>query len=488
MIRVWSDRKFAGVLDRYQQHGTTFAYEPDAAPERAVSLTMPVRTASWNTPFGLAPIFQMNLPEGALRARLTRLFAKATGTFDDYDLLGVVGRTQIGRIRYSTASEELEEAVPFQAIDEILHPRPGAHDLLEHLLATFATHSGVSGVQPKVMIRATGDKLSGLRDRRSQSFQSATHIVKLWDEKEYPELAANEYFCLKAAAALGLTVPSFELSDDGKALVIERFDLVDGGYLGFEDFCVLNALPTSEKYSGGYETRLFKRLRDFVSPENHRAAAKRLYKLFALNCAIRNGDAHLKNFGVTYEDVRGATDLAPVYDLVTTRAYLPRDAMALTLEGTTSWPDRKRLAALGSTRADLTPREIEQILEATADAMSDAARPMQQYFRASPYPIGERIAAAWQEGIRESLGFDRRSIVVAQEKPQGTRRRPRYAESIVLEHLREHGGSVKATGKALAEALDIPASTLAAALKRLTEQKLLRRSGDRIALLKREIG
>jgi serine/threonine-protein kinase HipA len=255
MIRVWSDRQTAGVLDRFERQGTTFVYEPTAPLERAVSVTMPVRTASWNTQFGLAPIFQMNLPEGALRARLNRSFAKATGTFDDYDLLGVIGRTQIGRIRYSLR-DELSEDVPFQSIDEILHPRRGSHELLEHLLETFATHSGLSGVQPKVLIRATGDKLSDPRDRRSQSFQSATHIVKLWDEKEYPELAANEFFCLEAARGLGLTVPEFLLSDDGKALVIARFDLADGDYLGFEDFCVLNGLPAPEKYKGGYESRL----------------------------------------------------------------------------------------------------------------------------------------------------------------------------------------------------------------------------------------
>jgi serine/threonine-protein kinase HipA len=424
MIRVWSDRQYAGALDRFEHRGTTFAYQPDSAPQRAVSVTMPVRTSSWNTRFGLAPIFQMNLPEGVLRARLNRLFAKATGTFDDFDLLSVVGRTQIGRVRYSTGKEDLSEDVPLQSIDEILHPRPGTHDLLEHLLETFATHSGLSGVQPKVMIRATGDKQSDLRDRRSQSFESATHIVKLWDEKEYPELAANEFFCLDVAKKLGLAVPTFQLSDDGKALVIERFDLVDGEYLGFEDFCVLNGLPTEAKYKGGYESRLFKRLREFISPENYGKAAADLFRLFVLNCAIRNGDAHLKNFGITYETVLGETRLAPVYDLVTTHAYLPQDSMALTLNGTTSWPDRQKLIALGHTRADLSNREIETILEGTADAIADVTPRMQKYFRKSPLAIGERMIAAWEEGIKESLGFEHRTIPLAPAKPKARRRRP----------------------------------------------------------------
>lgn len=101
MLRVWTDRQSAGHLDRHGPRGAAFVYELKLAAERAVSITMPVRTASWNTQYGLAPIFDMNLPEGALRAYLMRTFAKATGTFDDFDLLAVVGRTQIGCIRYS---------------------------------------------------------------------------------------------------------------------------------------------------------------------------------------------------------------------------------------------------------------------------------------------------------------------------------------------------------------------------------------------------
>ncbi len=79
--------------------------------------------------------------------------------------------------------------------------------------------------------------------------------MKLWEPNEYPQLAANEYFCLTAARKCGLDVPPFRLAEDGMALVIDRFDLrMDGTYRGFEDFCVLNARRTDEKYRGSYET------------------------------------------------------------------------------------------------------------------------------------------------------------------------------------------------------------------------------------------
>lgn len=87
MIRVWSDNLGAGLLDRHGTRGAAFAYDPSAHEGRAVSLTMPVRLASWNHGWGIHPIFEMNLPEGFLREKLRLSFAKATGTFDDIDLL-----------------------------------------------------------------------------------------------------------------------------------------------------------------------------------------------------------------------------------------------------------------------------------------------------------------------------------------------------------------------------------------------------------------
>jgi serine/threonine-protein kinase HipA len=99
MIKVWTDASEAGLFDPFGARGSTFVYQPDAPSVRAVSVTMPVRLASWDIQYGLPPIFEMNLPEGVLRERLRLAFAKATGTFDDFDLLGIVGRSQVGRIR-----------------------------------------------------------------------------------------------------------------------------------------------------------------------------------------------------------------------------------------------------------------------------------------------------------------------------------------------------------------------------------------------------
>jgi len=407
MIKVWTDAAESGLVDRYAGRGSTFAYLPSAAPERAVSVTMPVRLESWSVPFGLPPIFEMNLPEGVLRERLRLAFAKATGTFDEFDLLSIVGRSQVGRIRYTGDKEQLHEEVPFQSVGEILERKRGG-DLFRYLLEKFATFSGISGVQPKIMLRdgnAFGD-MESTGHRLSQSYKGATHIVKLWETNEYPQLAANENFCLAVARRCGLDVPPYRLAEDGMALVIDRFDLrMDGTYRGFEDFCALNARGTDEKYRGSYENSVMRRFQQFANSTYVHEDLDKLFTLIALNCALRNGDAHLKNFGIVYDDVLGEARLAPVYDLVTTSVYLPRDRLALTLNGSTQWPAAKDLRRLGETRGGGTPARIRRILGRIDEAMRDTAEDVRAYMGEHPEfaQIGQRMLSEWEAGAEASL-------------------------------------------------------------------------------------
>ncbi len=407
MIKVWTDAAEAGWLDRHGERGSTFAYLPGAPAPRAASVTMPVRLASWSMSFGLPPIFEMNLPEGFLRERLRLAFAKATGAFDELDLLSIVGRSQIGRIRITGDKEQLHEEVPFQSVDEILERRRDG-GLFRNLLEKFASFSGISGVQPKILVRDEGafaeTQHAGLRF--SQSHNGATHIVKLWEPNEYPQLAANEYFCLAAARKCGLDVPPCRLAEDGMALVINRFDLrLDGTYRGFEDFCALNARGTGEKYRGSYETSVMKRFAQFANSTHVSHDLERLFTLIALNCALRNGDAHLKNFGIVYDDVEGEARLAQVYDLVTTSVYLAKDSLALTLNGSTGWPAAKELRKLGETRGGGTPAKIRQILERIAEAVQDTSKQVRSYAGEHPEfaEVGQRMLREWEAGLTTSL-------------------------------------------------------------------------------------
>jgi serine/threonine-protein kinase HipA len=407
MIKIWTDAAEAGLLDRHGERGSTFAYVAGIPPARAVSVTMPMRLESWSVPFGLLPIFEMNLPEGVLRERLRLAFAKATGTFDEFDLLSIVGRSQVGRIRYTGDKEQLQEEVPFQSVDEILERRRGG-DLFRYLLEKFASFSGISGVQPKILVRdeKAFAEMEHTGHRLSQSYKGATHIVKMWQPNEHPQLAANEYFCLAVARKCGLDVPPYRLAEDGLALVIDRFDLrMDGTYRGFEDFCVLNGRRTDEKYRGSYETSVLKRFGQFANSTHVYEDMEKLFTLIALNCALRNGDAHLKNFGIVYDDVQGEARLAPIYDLVTTAVYLPKDSMALTLNGTTKWASARELQRLGETRIGGSPARIRQILERISTAIDDTYGELRAYItdHAEFEEIGNRMLHEWEQGIAFSL-------------------------------------------------------------------------------------
>ena len=129
---------------------------------------------------------------------------------------------------------------------------------------------------------------------------------------------------------------------------------------------------------------------------------EKLFTLIALNCALRNGDAHLKNFGIVYDDVQGEARLAPVYDLVTTSVYLPKDSMALTLNGTTKWASPKELQRLGETRLGASPARVREVLERIDAGIAATTTELRAYLKehAEFEEIGNRMLHEWEQGSR----------------------------------------------------------------------------------------
>lgn len=369
-----------------------FGYRDGTAPANAVSLTMPIRADQYDSMAGLLPVFEMNLPEGALRERLRLQFAKTIPEFDDLDLLHIVGSSQIGRLRYSRAGQ-LDPAVPGQDLQEIL-TYAGSADLLAHLLERFATYSGISGVQPKVLVRDE-------RAAQKITARGATHIVKSFDPAEYPELAANELICTDGAAAAGIRTARVQLSENRRFLVVDRFDLLaDGSYLGSEDLCVLDGRRAHGRYDGSYE-RIARRLTDFVSPAALADAREQYALTVAYACSVGNGDAHLKNFSVLYRHAEDVVELAPAYDIVSTQPYLPRDSLALTLQESKEFPDRARLTRFvrhvtGKT-AKAAARLLEQVGIGVEAAISQANGYARRHKDASAFV--ERLVSVMRAGL-----------------------------------------------------------------------------------------
>jgi serine/threonine-protein kinase HipA len=340
------------------------------------------------------PIFEMNLPEGALLEKLRLRFAKTIAHFDDLHLLEIVGQSQIGRLRYARTETEL--AVPGAENLQKLLSYKGAEDLFAQLLERYARYSGISGVQPKVLIRAEEQPPDRITHR------STTHIVKSFDPNEFAELAANEYFCTRAAIHAGLPTVNLSLSENRRLLVAERFDLcADGSYLGVEDFCVLNALRSHGRYDGSYEG-IAKRIRDFITPARVQAALDQLFLTVALCCAIENGDAHLKNFAVVYEDARSTVRLAPAYDLVCTTVYVPDDSMALTLNESKAFPTAKELNAFARRHCDSTPARTKRVLQQVSIGVKRSIKEINEYARQHRgfAKAADRLVARFKHGLQ----------------------------------------------------------------------------------------
>ena len=386
-LAVWVGGMHAGLLRRERQHEYVFAYAPDAPSSAQVSLTMPVRLASWQSR-DLHPIFQMNLPEGVLLEAIRRAIAKIVGD-DDLSILRVTGGNQVGRNRFSLPGDDVPRLneTP-ESLDELL-TYPDARELFHELVERYALRSGISGVQPKVMLGAAGRGTPA----------SNSYIVKSWGA-DYPQLAANEFFCMTAVKLAGLPTPEFILSDSGGLFIMKRFDIgPDGAYIGFEDMCCLQALGTSRKYTGSYE-RVARSIRDFVSGECLMAAREQFFAMLVLAVMLRNGDAHLKNFGVLNPSPAGPVSLAPVYDVVTTTVYLRNDVPALSLEGTKKWWPRRTLERFAQSHLSLPAGTIREIFLRTADAVAGARRLMVSHIADHPEfrEVGEAMLTAWDQG------------------------------------------------------------------------------------------
>jgi serine/threonine-protein kinase HipA len=387
-LAVWAAGIRSGLLAREHPDAYTFGYHPDFDVSAQVSLTMPLRHQSWVSR-DLHPIFQMNLPEGALLEVIRRAISKLIGE-DDLSILRVTGGNQVGRNRFSLPGDKSPRVVETpESLDELL-TYPDTEGLFRELVEKHALHSGISGVQPKVMLDAM----------ERATMASAGFIIKSWGA-EYPSLAANEYFCMTAVRLAGLPTPEFFLSENGRLLITRRFDLTpEGSPIGFEDMCSLQAVGTARKYASSYE-RIARSIKDFVSGEHLLAARKQFFATLVLSVILRNGDAHLKNFGVLYDSPSSPVTLAPVYDVVTTTAYLKNDVPALSMAGMKKWWPRKTLERFAVTHLSLPAATIADTFSRAADAVSDAKKTIPAYIKDHPEfrSIGESMIAEWDKGM-----------------------------------------------------------------------------------------
>jgi len=352
-----------GILEKKAQF--EFTYHSDA--QIPVAAAMPLETRFYQHG-ALFPIFEMNIPEGFIRHRITEKLRKHI-QIDDMLFLALQGNSGIGCITYETQGIE-QESVTAESLSEILSWEGGT-DLFEELVNKYLLQSSISGIQPKVMVPEAPEKTDSEKIDTKKTDPEETEkgalilpslIVKSADEA-YPQLAINEYICMQLAKACQIETPEFWLSDNQQLFVMRRF---------VEDMAVMQGKSTNDKYRSSYE--IISKVLDFYSSEA-KADNETLFKMIVHSCMVGNGDAHLKNYAMLYDDIEDMR-LSPLYDVVNTQIYNPADTLALNLCKSKTFPDRKRIIDFGKF---IGVKKCEMIVDEMADQIRDELEKLVNY-------------------------------------------------------------------------------------------------------------
>jgi serine/threonine-protein kinase HipA len=409
ILDIYVGDRLTATLERDPQNlEYVFSYLPGATDP--ISLTMPVIDTE-DRFVTLPPVLETSLPEGELLEAIFRKMGKAIKLNDDFDLLKLVGMNLIGRLTIVPSGESPSARFPFTQPDrlEALLRSPNSKDMVTRAMIDFAERTGISGVLPKTF---------AISDGKSRLALPAGDYILKTESDESPGICIVEHACMIACRSAGLDVPETILSDDGKSLLVRRFDIgPDGMRYGFEDFCSLRFISRKGKYEGSYEGAA-KLLSLFsTDPEADR---RKFFRAFAMMHLLKNGDAHLKNFGILYtspEDVR----LSPTYDMVTTTAFLPKDAPALTLKGNRTWLDAEGIAAFGAENCGLGTKETMEILEECLSGIEETIPLLRDLSERHPMAPVQRALSTF----RQSPEVARESIIASMDESPAPRKSSR---------------------------------------------------------------
>ncbi len=335
-LGVWVGGERVGTFERRDTGASRFTYD-EAWSGPPLSVSLPVRAAPYEG--GPAHAFFAGLlPEGGAReAVCTRLGISVDNGFE---LLARIGGECAGALSIAP-----EAPIPEDASYERL-----STERIEKLLIDEARSAlFVGGATTRLSLAGAQDKLpvfvhdGGIHV--PVSAEPTTHILKL-PNRRFPHLCVNEAFTMAAAAAVGLTVPGVELVTELSQayLLVGRYDRSVGGdgwtvrRLHQEDTCQALGRPPERKYQqegGPSLVEVVGLIREHaVQPLS---ATLRLLDWLAFNVVAGNSDAHGKNVSLLYRGPR--PELAPFYDLVSTRAYDRIDRHLAMAVGGQSDPD-----------------------------------------------------------------------------------------------------------------------------------------------------
>ncbi|MCZ7588804.1 MAG: type II toxin-antitoxin system HipA family toxin [Gaiella sp.] len=399
------DRKL-GELERQGPTRYRFRYADEAVERHGdgtllLSASLPLRAAAF--PNGeTKPFFEGLLPEGATRAAIARSFGLSED--NGFGLLAELGSDCAGAVVILPAGtpppsagsgsiDWLTDDQLVQRIEDLPRNPLGITD------AEGRVRLSLAGVQPKLVVTRSPSGRIGQPTGGAPS----THLLKPAQER-YPDLVANEAFCLRVARSVGLRAANAKIVTfgDRECLLVERWDrTIDGDgritRLHQEDFCqALGRLPSAkyEVEGGPSFAEMIALLRSMGAPTLARDVLE-LLRALVLNFVLGNADAHGKNYALLYETL-GVPGLAPLYDIVSTSVYAdvnPRLAMRI---GAVDDADAVDLAAWSSLAVESgLGAQVTRTASAFAARVVASARALRELSRAEGWhrPVLDGIVA-----------------------------------------------------------------------------------------------
>ncbi len=173
-------------------------------------------------------------------------------------------------------------------------------------------------------------------------------IIKTPSTK-HKHLPLNEYTAMSLAALAGVNIPDIKLieldkldnlpqinlPDEKLAFAIKRFDRDGNTRIHMEDFAQVLVKYPHEKYDSANYEQVGKVIYNFSG--DSLSDAQQFARRLLVNILLANGDAHLKNWSLLYQD-QVTPRLSPAYDIVTTSVYIDNETKyALNLGKTKEW-------------------------------------------------------------------------------------------------------------------------------------------------------
>lgn len=325
-LDVYFHEKIIGKLIQDDHGDMSFTYsrewveDPHAA---AISCSLPLQLETFERKKCRA-FFEGMLPEQDQR----KIIAKNLGISDknDFSMLEKIGGECAGALSFMPAGEKLNA------------PNNHYHELIDVELARIlkelptkpllAGERGVrlslAGVQDKLAVYVKNEKIFiPLNNAPSSHILKPAHGI-------YDDVIFNEYFCLKLAKQIGLSVAEVEIKkiEDINYLLVARYDRTILHSQGVdeaikrvhqEDFCQALGVPSTKKYQNE-EGPSLKQCFNLIREQSSIPVLdlERLLDAVIFNFLIGNCDAHGKNFSLLYLE---QLQLAPLYDLVCTIYY-----------------------------------------------------------------------------------------------------------------------------------------------------------------------